>query len=72
MHTHTHTNETLLHIARIADECIDWFFGVLQGDMDLSSLDQQALQAFKKDHDEKVRNNPMPFNMLFVVLKKLS
>ena len=55
-----------------ADECIDWFFGVLQGDMDLSSLDQQALQAFKKDHDEEVRNNPMPFNMLFVVLKKLS
>ena len=55
-----------------ADECLDWFFGVLHGEMDLSFVDQQALQAFKKDHDEEVRNNPMPFDMLFVVLKKLS
>ena len=71
-HTHTHTNETLLPIARIADECLDCFFGVLHGEMDLSSLDQQALQAFKKDHNEEVRNNPMLSNILFVVLKKLS
>ena len=70
--SHVAEIEPMYVYCKNADECIDWFFGVLQGDMDLSSLDQQALQAFKKDHDEEVRNNPMPFNMLFVVLKKLS
>ena len=53
-----------------AEACLDWFFGVVQGDIDLSSVDQQALHAFKKDHDEDIRNNPMPFDMLFIVSQK--
>ena len=70
--SHVAEIEPMYAYCKNADECIDWFFGVLQGDMDLSLVDQQALQAFKKDHDEEVCNNPMPFNILFVVLKKLS
>ena len=51
-----------------ADACLVWHFGLLQGDIDISSVDQQALQAFKKDHDQEVH---MPFDILFEVLKKL-
>ena len=51
-----------------ADACLEWHFGLLQGDFDLSSVDQEALQAFKKDHDAEVN---MPFDILFEVLKKL-
>ena len=51
-----------------ADACLEWHFGLLQGDIDLSSVDQEALQAFKKDHDAEVN---MPFDILFEVLKKL-
>ena len=70
--SHVTEIEPMYVYCKNADECIDWFVGQLHGEIDLSSLDQQALQTFKKDHDEEVRNNPMPFNVLFVVLKKLS
>ena len=53
-----------------ADVCLDWYLEDMQGGINLSSVDQEMLQAFKKDHDEDIRNNPMPFDMLFVVLKK--
>ena len=67
--SHVAEIEPMYVYCKNADECIDCFFGV---DMDLSFVDRQALQVFKKNHDEEVRNNPMPFNMLFVVLKNLS
>lgn len=54
-----------------AEAFFNWFFGLLQGDLPtLSTLDPQAVQDYKIEHDKEIRENPTPFNIVYVVLKK--
>lgn len=52
------------------DSVLDYHFALLHGELNPASVDVEALQNFKKAHEDEVRNQPIVKNALYMILKK--